>query len=386
MLLRVRTHLGVWKVEVPDDATAADLKRVLVQKYNPEGGLPQPLTRDPRWQEALDDDAPLAAGGVAHGDMIYLRLEEGQVGSHEESKTARTITKDGQIVMQQFSSVSERNGFRPGMLPLSAMKKHWTLQEFVDLDNQFVFQMKRQEEATCKGASVDQTSLNSFQTFMRRLDFRRLRVGMLYGTYTEDGKVQAECIYEPPQEADDKHFTFLDDPQQERVDALAAMLSLQKVGWIFAHPPREEGFFFSGNEVLTAAELQLEAAGGVEETPFVTVKVTLNAEGETQVEAYQVSQLAMRMVAEEALQLHAEKLDNLRVNSTFTVTQEGRVGRAFGAAGRGAFDSRPRRRRRARWSPRSSCATSPSSPSRAPSSAPSSPSPTEMTRLKRWTP
>lgn len=47
----------------------------------------------------------------------------------------------------------------------------------------------------------------------------------------------------------------------------------KKVGWIFAHPPREEGFLFSSAEVITAATLQLEAADGVNDTPFVTVKV-----------------------------------------------------------------------------------------------------------------
>jgi len=72
------------------------------------------------------------------------------------------------------------------------------------------------------------------------------------------------------------------------VEALAALLNLQKVGWIFAHPPREDGFFLSGAEVLFAAELQLEAANGVNKTPFVTVKVTVTADSEVTVEGYQV--------------------------------------------------------------------------------------------------
>lgn len=46
------------------------------------------------------------------------------------------------------------------------------------------------------------------------------------------------------------------------------------MGWIFAHPPREEGFLFSSAEVITAATLQLEAADGVNDTPFVTVKAS----------------------------------------------------------------------------------------------------------------
>ena len=64
-----------------------------------------------------------------------------------------------------------------------------------------------------------------------------------------------------------------------------------EVGWIFAHPAREEGFIFSGNEIMTAAVEQLEAAQGVKETPFATVRVSLAVEeGETvvHVDAFQV--------------------------------------------------------------------------------------------------
>ena len=65
-------------------------------------------------------------------------------------------------------------------------------------------------------------------------------------------------------------------PPQEQVlvDMIAESLGLKKVGWIFGHPPREDGYIFSGDEVLTAAELQLEDAGGVEDTSFVTIKCT----------------------------------------------------------------------------------------------------------------
>lgn len=101
------------------------------------------------------------------------------------------------------------------------------------------------------------------------------------------------------------------------------MLQLERVGWIFAHPPREKGFLFSGNEVVTAAELQLEAANGVNPTNFVTVKLTLDEEGNTQVDAYQVSRLAMEMVAEGALELSPNP-GMLKVNPTFTVIQEGK--------------------------------------------------------------
>lgn len=48
-------------------------------------------------------------------------------------------------------------------------------------------------------------------------------------------------------------------------------------------------FFLSGPEVLFAAEQQLEAAGGIGDTAFVTIKLTLDDKGQGVVEAFQVS-------------------------------------------------------------------------------------------------
>jgi hypothetical protein len=64
--------------------------------------------------------------------------------------------------------------------------------------------------------------------------------------------------------------------QAHHVEGLASMLGLQKVGWLFAHPSREAGFHFSGPEIMFAAEQQLEAAGGISDTPFVTIKMTVD--------------------------------------------------------------------------------------------------------------
>ena len=75
---------------------------------------------------------------------------------------------------------------------------------------------------------------------------------------------------------------------------------MRKVGLLIAHPPREEGFFFSGSEILLAAEQQLECAGGLDnpDTPFVTVKVTLDSKVESNavVEGYQVCCLIVRVM------------------------------------------------------------------------------------------
>jgi len=78
---------------------------------------------------------------------------------------------------------------------------------------------------------------------------------------------------------------------------LAAYLGKKKVGLLFAHPPREDGFFFSGFEVLLAAELQLESTGvnglGLDDTDttFTTIRMTLDSKQNelVAVEGYQVS-------------------------------------------------------------------------------------------------
>lgn len=71
-----------------------------------------------------------------------------------------------------------------------------------------------------------------------------------------------EALYEPPQEGTHEGFELLEDPRAERVEELAAALRLKRVGWIFAHPPREKGFVFSGLEVLTVG-VWMRVCGGV---------------------------------------------------------------------------------------------------------------------------
>jgi nuclear protein localization family protein 4 len=215
------------------------------------------------------------------------------------------------------------------MMPLRDIKMAWTLNEFVAMDSQFVFKIQRQEQAVCKQVSLDTASVSNFQAYLQRFQFARKRFAFLYGKYqeTEDGekKTIVEAIYEPPQEPDPdaaEGFEQLDDPLEEKVEEIAKLLGLQKVGWIFGHQPRESGYVLSAAEVIMAAELQLEAAGGVEETPFVTVKVTQGNDG-VSVEAFQVSQQCMAMVAEEALEIGPDP-GFCQVNDTFTAIQEGK--------------------------------------------------------------
>lgn len=325
--MRVRHKVGTWRVTVDSDSLVSDLMRSIEASHS----IPiseQRLTLDPKGEKAaLEASMSLGSQGLTtNGAMVFLHttrtLSAGGVGGQRAVR--RTIGSDGSIVAQEYESYSNAKGFRPGMAALGDIRKSWTLSDFLAMDEKFNFKIKRQETADCSQASLDAASCVSFQAYVQQLGWRQGRFGYLYGTIDEHNKVLVECVYEPPQSGSEFGFQALDDPLLERVEAVSQMLGLKRVGWIFAHPPREEGFVFSGAEVIQAAELQLEAADGVARTPFVTVKVTVNQQAEANFEAYQVSLQCMAMVAEGALGTLDDNLAACAVHPTFTAIVEGK--------------------------------------------------------------
>ena len=73
-----------------------------------------------------------------------------------------------------------------------------------------------------------------------------------------------------------------------QVGRLAEMLGFTKVGWVFAHPPREDDFIMTAFEVHMAGLQQLEHANGVGPTPFVSLRVKPDEDGNAAVDAFQV--------------------------------------------------------------------------------------------------
>lgn len=326
MIIRVRTQLGTWKVrDVKAEDTIAHLKSRVQMEHNTDLNG-RNFSAHPSGSEMIPEHLTVGQAGLENGSQIYLQVDESQTGVHEEGKTGKVISKDGTIVAKDFSKYSAQYGFRPGKLPLRSMKMQWTLNEFMDLDSQFQYVLKAPEAAMCTKVSMETASLNNFQQFMWSFNFQKMRIGFLYGNFLDDGSVKVEVIYEPPQNTTENSFELLDDvdDELERVEALASMLGLTKVGWLVLHPPREKFFHLTGLEVLTAAELQLEAAQGINDTSFVTVKVTLTEDDEVNVSACQVSKQCMEMAAEGALEI-SQHPGNCHINETFTAKVELRV-------------------------------------------------------------
>ncbi|KAL7531492.1 hypothetical protein ACHAXR_004076 [Thalassiosira sp. AJA248-18] len=394
MIIRVRTNIGVWRVEGIDASTATTADVLAgIAKTRPHVVYEKSLSSDPRCDCPLDDAKPLSSQGLGHGSMIHCRVDastcaentvDGSAAADDAGAmvttdgaaapaaaggmTKRIIDKDGSIKLvhaEGSSAADSSRGFRKGQLALRDMKMAWTLQEFTAMDDKYNFKIKRQDASFVGsgGVHLESSAVNDFQSYLRRFQFQQQRFGYLYGRFVDEedeegetekmeeekpatstsgwglrmpeseekkekknAKVIVEAIYEPPQEADAEAaegFVMLEDPNEENVENLAKMLGLQRVGWIVGHPPREEGFQLSAAEVIMAAELQLESAGGIEPTPFVTIRVTVGDDGNVAVEAFQVSLQCMEMVAEEALDVGPNP-GFCYVNETFTAIQEGK--------------------------------------------------------------
>lgn len=176
IVLRIRTQLGTWRLNGVDaqDTLASLRKRVETEHSTDLQG--RPFTRDALGQESLSDEATVAQSGLAHGDMIYAMVDESKTTVHEKSSViSRKITKDGHIVAQEYSEIANRNGFRPGMMPLRSMKMAWTLNEFISLDSQFEYRMKRQPSSICTSVHISVAAINDFQAYMMTLDYMQMR-------------------------------------------------------------------------------------------------------------------------------------------------------------------------------------------------------------------
>ncbi|CAK4072898.1 unnamed protein product [Aphanomyces euteiches] len=319
MLIRLRSKAGTWRVpDVTGNSTILDIKKWVENEHAISVGRQQ-ISLDPKnAANGLSDGTTLRSIQVGHGDMLYLDFDGEAISTG--GTVHRKINADGTLTHATYDSRLGKTGFRPGMKALRDMKMHWTLGEFMEMDSQFEFKLKAQKKAHCDAVRLDAASCNGFQSYLRQFAFQQCRCGWLYGTISES-TVTVECIYEPPQEGNLYGFEVFDDPYADKADAVAAALGWTKVGWIFSHPPREEAdFHFSSREVLLAAQLQCDAGGG--SSPFVSVKVTVDANGQASFEAFQVSDQCMEMFSAGALLTLDENPKVCCVHETFTAMVE----------------------------------------------------------------
>ena len=172
-------------------------------------------------------------GRLSNGTMLYGFLSDESLGPVSESDKGKSavdgavkqrvkVNKDGSITDLTFMEKVKDRAWRPGMLPLRDMKKHWTLQEFTEMDSEFRFNIKAGGKSNCQSVTLDADQCNDFQRYVREGEFQYGRYGFLYGKFEDDNKVRVDFIYEPIQGVSRGTFQVLEgsEAEEERVDRL----------------------------------------------------------------------------------------------------------------------------------------------------------------------
>lgn len=120
------------------------------------------------------------------------------------------------------------------------------------------------EKADCVGIEADKKAVAVFKYNMEKnLAYSVQRLGVLYGKKTEEGWLQIDFIYEPPQENSADTILLLRDQKEEKlVETIAESFGLTKLGCIIgqtADDCDDEEFILTAQQILMAAEIRGEA-------------------------------------------------------------------------------------------------------------------------------
>eukprot|EP01055_Gregarina_sp_Pseudo9_P000816 Gregarina_sp_Pseudo_9__815@NODE_1521_length_1527_cov_4_719086_g1409_i0_p1_GENE_NODE_1521_length_1527_cov_4_719086_g1409_i0NODE_1521_length_1527_cov_4_719086_g1409_i0_p1_ORF_typecomplete_len500_score122_26NPL4/PF05021_15/6_2e51zfNPL4/PF05020_15/4_1e14UN_NPL4/PF11543_8/1_7e07ubiquitin/PF00240_23/0_035Ubiquitin_2/PF14560_6/0_042_NODE_1521_length_1527_cov_4_719086_g1409_i0151514 len=159
------------------------------------------------------------------------------------------------------------------------------------------------------------------------LDMLEQRAAYLIGYYRVDPHYEkngiravVEAIYEPPQLSQSDCVRLLeDDPFLPTVEALAAALGLEIVGWTWTHLPRNK--LITGTEVLEMGKLQLARLHknvhytGYPVSTFVSMTVSPKDElkGEPAPDAFMISDLGLAMIRDNLLSTSGETADDVLI-------------------------------------------------------------------------
>ncbi|KAJ4829529.1 hypothetical protein Tsubulata_035679 [Turnera subulata] len=281
MMLRIRSRDGLERVTVDHPNITIGQLKTLIQAqlqipiHNQTLSTNQNLllAKSPADLQSFADMANpntlLSSLNLAHGSMLYLAY-------------------DGERTVPGAPSVSPAGSFGRKMT----------------MDDLIAKQMRvtRQETPHCDSVSFDRDCANAFQHYVNEsLAFAVKRGGFMYGTVSEEGKVEVNFIYEPPQQGTDEVLILMRDSVEEKaVEAIAAGLGMRKVGFIFTQTVMQDkkDYTLSNREVLQAVELHAESE--LKEWVTAVVKLEANEDGAADVhfEAFQMSDMCVRLFKE----------------------------------------------------------------------------------------
>ncbi|KAK6940897.1 Nuclear pore localization protein Npl4, ubiquitin-like domain [Dillenia turbinata] len=281
MMIRIRSRDGLERITVPNpQTTTVSVLKTLIESqlqipfHNQTLSTNQNLllSKSPSDLSSFTDmsnpQTLISSLGVSHGSIVYLSYE------------------------------GERSISGPKFHPSGSFGKKMTMDDLIAKQ----MRVTRQETPHCDSVSFDRNAANEFQQYVNEtLAFGIKRGGFMYGTVSNEGKVEVNFIYEPPQLGSEDNLMLLRDSQEENlVEAIALGLGMRKVGFIFTQTISQDkkDYTMSNVEVLQAVELHAES--GLKEWVTAVVKLEVNEDGGADVhfEAFQMSDICVRLYKE----------------------------------------------------------------------------------------
>uniref|UniRef100_A0A803MRX3 MPN domain-containing protein n=1 Tax=Chenopodium quinoa TaxID=63459 RepID=A0A803MRX3_CHEQI len=285
VMIRVRSRDGVERVTIDNpNITIAELKTLIelqlhVPLSNQTISLQQNLllAKNPadrsRFSDMANPDIRLSSLGIGHGSLIYLSYD----GEREIVAAAR----------------------RPSITPAGSFGKKMTMDDLIAKQ----MRVTRQEAPHSQLVSFDRDAANAFQSYVNEtLAFAVKRGGFMYGTVSEDGKVEVDFIYEPPQMGEEERLLLMRDSEEEKlVDAIATGLGMRKVGFIFTQAVGQDKKDYTMSYLEVAQAVEFHAESGLKEWVTALVKLKVNDDGVADVhfEAFQMSDMCVRLFKED---------------------------------------------------------------------------------------
>lgn len=284
IILRIRSRDGIERLPIENpNITIGDLKSLIethlhVPIHNQTTSLHQNLllakTSSDRAQfsDMSDPQTLISSLKIGHGSVIFLSYD-----GEREIVAAR----------------------KPNFTPAGSFGRKMTMDDLIAKQ----MRVTRQESPHCELVSFDRDAANAFQHYVNEaLAFGVKRAGFMYGTVSDEGKVEVDFIYEPPQLGTEERVILMRDSEEEqRVEAIALGLGMRRVGFIFTQSiEQNKGEYTMSNwEVAQAAELHAES--GLKEWVTALVKLQVNEDGGADVhfEAFQMSDMCVRLFKEE---------------------------------------------------------------------------------------
>ncbi|GAB2279345.1 hypothetical protein Dimus_013987 [Dionaea muscipula] len=282
MIIRVRSRDGIERVSIDNpNITVGQLKtlmesQLLVPASKQTLSINQNLllVKTPneiaQFADMSNPHTPISSLNIRHGSMIFLAYD----GSREVAGPKRILN------------------------PAGSFGKKMTMDDLIAKQ----MRITRQEKPYCELVSFDRDAANAFQHYVNEtLAFAVKRGGFMYGTVSEVGKVEIDFIYEPPQVGTEERLVLMRDSDEEKlVDAIAMGLGMRRVGFIFTQTVGQNKKDYTMSNVEIAQAVELHAESGLKEWVTALVKLKVNEEGEADVhfEAFQVSDMCVRLFKE----------------------------------------------------------------------------------------